>query len=113
MTLGVFDEDEETFFENIPYPEALSRSVLHVGETWKLAANVQYLRDIMKQAEVERTEAVQNAHDEHDDDTRHGEEQGRGDCIAEIYNSLTNFIANESKLEDLVHEIELYFKDLQ
>lgn len=111
MTLSVFDEDEETFFENIPHPEALTRGVLHVGETWKLAANVQYLRDIMEQAELEHTEAVQNAHDDHDDDYSNGVEEGERDRTIEIEAAINRILDNNAK--DWKSEIELYFQELQ
>ena len=55
--MSFFDDGEETFLDGIPYPEALSRSVLYVGETWKPAANVQYVQNFFRDFEEERSEA--------------------------------------------------------
>ena len=108
----MFDTDEETFLERIPYPEALSRSALHVGEMWKLQANVEYVQSFSEQVEHEHTEAVQAAHDDHDDDKSNGEAEGQRERTTEIKTALAKILENNVR-KDWESEIALYFEELE
>lgn len=103
----MFDEDEETFLDAIPYPEALSRGVIRQGETWKLAANVQYLKDAVAGFEKEHEEAVQAAYDEYEDDKADGEMKAQNACQTAIYR-----ILNTNSPEHWKRKIELFFEEL-
>ena len=109
----MFDTDEETFLERIPYPEALSRATINQGETWKLVANVEFVNSEVCSQQQQVDDAVQAAHDEHEDDYKNGEAEGRADAILEVYTSINRFIKNESTFEDLAYEIDLFFEELK
>lgn len=107
----MFDEDEEQFLDGIPYPEALSRGVIRQGETWKLAANVQYIQDCVAGFEKEHEEAVQNAHEEHEEDKREGEDEGRKEAIAEVKDAIDNIMETNPRKE-WETDIAKYFEEL-
>ena len=109
----MFDTDEETFLERIPYPEALSRAQLHVGETWKLAANVQYIRDAVASAEREHEMAIQDVEDEATERAIESNDETRADCIHEIRVEVLRTLNLDLKDAAMLADIRDYLEDLK
>lgn len=108
----LFDENEEDFLARIPYPEALSRDVLHVGETWKLYLNVDYLRGVFSQDQSDHDEAVKAQREEQESDLSTATEESRVECISEISTAINRILENNPR-KDWESEIDLFFEELE
>lgn len=100
----MFDTEERQFLEGIPYPQTLTRKDLCGGDTWKLEANVQYLKDSVAQFEFEHEQAMRNAGIESNSETR-------ANCITEIENKVMVILVTVES-EKLASAITEYFAEL-